>query len=419
MKLVNKINLQFLLLLLIIFTFAGILFYIAIKMVADENIEEILESRTQRVMLFIESNPQKKSGIISPDQSIVVNEITPTKPFKHFSDTTIFDNYENERMEFRKLTSVVKINEHYYQIEITLSQLESEDMVEVISYFMCGLFAFIVIVLFVLNRWLSTTWWRPFYQTMDQLKRFKIDQLSSVEFEQTNIEEFKQLNCVLQEMMTQIIADFKNVKEFTENASHEIQTPLAIIKSKLEIILQNKDLSPDCNNQIQEAYSATSRLSKLSEALLLISKIENQQFIHLSVVDFNKLIQDRIQFIEEMLLMKNIEISIKSDQPFIHKMNITLAETLIHNLLGNAIKHNMVSGEISITITKSQIVFSNTGSAFEGDPEKIFNRFVKYSTNGESIGLGLSIVSEICKNNHLTIQYDYDDGWHHFRVKRI
>lgn len=131
------------------------------------------------------------------------------------------------------------------------------------------------------------------------------------------------------------------------------------------------------------------------------------------------MIQDRIQFIEEMLLMINIEISIKSDQPFIHKMNITLAETLINNLLGNAIKHNMVDGKISITISKSQIVFSNTGSAFEGDPEKIFNRFVKYSTNGESIGLGLSIVSEICKNNHLTIQYDYDDGWHHFRVKRI
>jgi len=416
MKLVNKINFQFLLLLLMVFTFAGIIFYLAIKFVADENLEEMLESRTQRVMLTIQSTPNNERTKNSLDQSISIQEIRPAPIMKQYSDTTIFDSYENELMEFRKLTSVVKINEHYYRIQIVLSQLESEDMVELITSFMFGLFAFIVVVLLVFNRWLSSSWWRPFYHTIQQLKLFKIGQNKAVSFEQTNIEEFKELNSVLSGMIQRTIADFQNMKEFTENASHEIQTPLAIIKTKLEAVLQDDTLTPDCHVQIQSAFSAASRLSKLSEALLLISKIENRQFTEVEEVDFASLIQERVQFIEELLVMKNIDVEIHTDHPFVHKINTVLAETMLNNLLGNAIKHNFEEGKISIRISDHEMIFSNTGNPFTGDAEKIFQRFVKYSANGDSNGLGLAIVSEICKQNQLTLHYGYENGWHNFKI---
>ncbi len=406
-------------LLLGVFTLAGITFYIILNLVTNENIEETLESKALRVIHSIQSNNQNQPIISSLDQTIVIEAIQPISESQTFSDTTILDDYENEMIDCRKLTSVVKIKNQHYRIQVVVSQIEAEDLVQAISFFMIGLFVFIVIVLFLLNRWLSASWWNPFYQTISQLHNFKIGQNKAIDFGKTNIREFKKLNSVLSEMIQRITADYQNMKEFTENASHEIQTPLAIIRTKLETSLQNETLSPNTHRQIQEAYNAVGRLSKLSEALLLISKIENRQFVHIQEVDFSTLINERTQFIEELLGLKNISINIQTEQPFIFQMNPNLAETLVNNLLGNALKHSLKNGKINICITKKQILFSNMGEPLEVDSGKIFQRFVKHTPNGESNGLGLAIVSEICKISQLDVTYNYLDGWHHFTISKI
>jgi signal transduction histidine kinase len=319
---------------------------------------------------------------------------------------------------YREMAFGVTSNGRNYKVILLLSKYETEDMVALIFYFMLGFFAFIVLILFFLNRWLSSSMWTPFYKTIDQLNTFSIDRKNNVDFKSTDVYEFEQLNLSLKKMMLKIQTDYYNLKEFTENASHEIQTPIAIIKSKLEHVLQDKTLETKQYEQIQLVYESANRLSKLNEALLLLSKIENLQFPDVIEIDLCELLKQRLEFIEELIEFKKIEIILHVEYPYSIKMNAYLAEILINNLLGNAVKHNREGGQITITSTNEQFVISNTGSPLSIDPEKLFQRFQKQNTGNDSTGLGLAIASEICSKSGLTLQYRYLDGIHNLIVSK-
>jgi signal transduction histidine kinase len=412
MKLINYINIRFMLLLLVIFTLAGIGMYIKLGFDVDENIDEILTGRIDKVNDNIRRHPNTHFTGTSADQAIQINEVSPCKTGKIFSDTIEYNLSDKRYDKCRKIIAIDQINGHFYKIQITYSRFETEDMVEIIFSFMIGLFVLIVATLYSVNNRLSKSVWRHFFKTIGLLKNFKIGQINEVVFEKSNIQEFNQLNNVLAEMIGKIQSDFRNLKEFTENASHEIQTPLAIIKSKLETILQEETILPDVQQQVQIAYKTVARLSKLNEGLLLLSKIENRQFIEKSEIDFCKLIQSRLELIEELLMLKQIEVTTELNTPLVFNINPVLAEILINNLLNNALKHNVEDGNISIIATSNELTFCNSGKPLTVDSEKLFQRFVKNTSSSESTGLGLAIVSEICKLNEISLEYNYAEGQH-------
>ena len=416
MKLQTKINYRFLALLLVVFFVAGSILYFVLGLVVSENFDEILDHRSNIVKQSLLKSPTVALITESPDKSI---EIKPSEYFnvaETYSDTLIFDGAENEFVDYRKVTFGVVANAKFYTVTIVLSKLEAEDLVELISYFMLGLFVLVVVVIFNFNRWLTASIWRPFYSTMERLKLFKIGQKHDISFDYTNVREFEELNTSLCEMFQKAQSDFNNLKEFTENASHEIQTPLAIIKSKLESVLQDKSLSSERYQQIQSAYESVSRLSKLNEALLLLSKIENQQFQDAVEVNICDLVQQRLDFIEEIIEFKKIKVTTSFQFPLYVKLNTYLAEILVNNLLGNAVKHNIEGGEIRITTLLNQLVISNTGKVLNIEPEKLFQRFVKHNAGAESTGLGLAIASQICVRSHFEISYNYQNGFHNLVV---
>jgi|WetSurMetagenome_2_1015567.scaffolds.fasta_scaffold01210_6 signal transduction histidine kinase len=414
MDLVNKVNLRFLILLIVVFTVAGVALYFAMGYVVTDNIDEILESRALKVTQSLTCNPKQGSYGASPDQSIEIDYCSPRHVYKVFSDTAIYDTNDKELIGCRKLTFITKVNDQYYKVQIILSRLETEDMIQVIFYFMISLFTCIVIALFFLNKRLSSGLWSPFFKTLHQLKSFKAGQKNEIVFEKCSIKEFSELNMVLNEMINKIQSDFNNLKEFTENASHELQTPLAIIKTKLETVLQCKSLPHESQGQVQIAYQAVTRLSKLNEALLLLSKIENRQFPDESMINLCELIADRVAVVEDMLSLRQISITLNLDTPFQIRINPYLADILINNLLSNAIRHNVDNGKILIDSFGDKIVFSNTGKSLDIEPEKIFQRFVKQKQINESNGLGLSIAYEICKNSNLELEYNNQNALHNF-----
>jgi signal transduction histidine kinase len=416
MKLLNKVNLRFLILLLVVFSLAGVVLYFVLGFVVDDNLDEILTNRADKVTQTLKSNPNLRGATLSPDQSISIIQIPTNTPYRIFSDTTVFDSSDNENIECRKITFTTSIDSTCYEISIILSRLETEDMVELIFYFMLGLFILVAFILFILNRKLSSSLWHPFFKMLNQLKKFRIEQKAPVCFDNTNIVEFQQLNEVLKELLQKVQSDFKNLKEFTENASHEIQTPLAIIKSKIETLLQDKLLTPGQHQQLQVAFESASRLSKLNEGLLILSKIENHQFVNEIETDFCNLIRQRLEFIEELIELKNVKVSVDFQVPVMITINPYLAEMLINNLLNNALKHNYEGGKIVISSSTNKITFSNTGNPLTISSEKLFHRFVKQNTGSESTGLGLAIVSEICKNYKLSILYDYQNGFHYITL---
>jgi len=180
--------------------------------------------------------------------------------------------------------------------------------------------------------------------------------------------------------------------------------------------LDDQELSVLQNKRLHDAFETVTRLSKMNEALLLLSKIGNQQFVEKSEIDFCNLIKSRLEYLEELLALKQIELHIQLDVPVVISIHPLLADILINNLLINAMRHNFNCGKIIITSDINKITFSNTGNPLIIDQTKIFKRFVKYSNSEESTGIGLALVDEICKSNHLQLKYSYLDNFHCFTL---
>jgi len=414
MKLQNKINLRFLMVTLVVFTAAGVLFYFALDRVVDKNIKEMLDARRINVMSYLQNSHVDSMTLVSPDRSIFIRQIPSTKSHIAVSDTLAYDEHEKALVPHRKMIFTTEVKNNCYEVILLQSLLESEDLQAIILYFMALLFVLILSALFVLNRWLSNKAWKPFFRSSFLLKTWKLSENKEVCFEKTGISEFDQLNKTLQVMIEKMQADFVNLREFTENASHEIQTPLAIIRSKLEMMLNDPALSSDQHLQLHEIFETADRLSKMNNTLLLLSKIENRQFIEKSDLDFSSLIESRLADLEELIEMKKITLSLNLASPFVVPIHPMLADIFINNLLSNAIRHNFIHGEILITSENNKIVFSNTGDPVTIDPKNIFKRFVKQGNSASSNGLGLAIADEICKSNQLRLEYVYQNKLHCF-----
>ncbi len=405
MKLQTKINYRFLTLLLLVFLVAGGILYVALGLVVSENLDEILARKSEKILQDIDDKLFDINRLPNEGASILIKPVQIYNKHVEFSDTVIQYRPRHEGLGYRQMKFITAINQQFYEITLLTSRLETDDLMELVFYFMLCLFVFIVLILFLLNRWLLASIWQPFYKTINRLKHFKIGSLKPVMFDYSNVHEFSVLNNSLINMIQKAQADFNNLKEFTANASHEIQTPLAVIKSNLEIVLQDQSLIPKKHQQLSTAYTSAIKLSKLTDTLLLLSKIENQQFLGESMVDLSQLIRNRLSFLDELIEFKKITIQENTSQPFRVKINSPLAEILINNLIGNAIKHNIENGFVRIESTAEVLTISNSGHELEFPLEKLFQRFSKQNSTSDSSGLGLAIAYKICDNASLDIKY--------------
>jgi len=217
-------------------------------------------------------------------------------------------------------------------------------------------------------------------------------------------------------MSKKLQQDYRSLKEFNENASHEIQTPLAIIKSKLELLIQNEALKEDEMKIINSVYEATNRMSRLNQGLLLISKIDNNQFPVAEKINLQQLIEKNLEHFEELIALKKLNVTVAMSETIEPEMNRTLAEILMSNLLSNAIRHNVEEGDITVRLEAGQLIISNTGHALTSSPDELFERFRKSDRNSESAGLGLAIVKRILNIYHFPIDYTVNGQIHKMKI---
>jgi len=213
-------------------------------------------------------------------------------------------------------------------------------------------------------------------------------------------------------MSNSVLKDYEALKSFTENASHEIQTPLAVINSKIELLMQSENFSEPQMRHIQHIQEEVSRLSKLNQSLLLLTKIDNQQFKDHERVDIANIITRQLDNYEELMAAKEITLTKNIAGESFVMMNKTMAEILVSNLIINAIKHNIKNGTIEISADENQFTVKNTGATLSTNPGELFERFKKDKVNSESLGLGLSIVKKIADQYHFKTGYHYTNGLH-------
>ncbi len=265
---------------------------------------------------------------------------------------------------------------------------------------------------FFLYRYFFGRIWSDFFDTIDKIHRFDISSPEKLDFSESMIIEFNELNQVLNKMINKISFDFQGLKDFTGNLTHEMQTPLAIIRSKTDLLIQDKSTNENQMLLAVEINAETLRLSKLIKALTLFPKLGHNQFADKQLIDFEKLIQSRLELFEDFIIARSI--SVKSEmiaRPQI-KMNPELADILLTNLIKNSIHHNIENGEIDIQLFANQFIIKNSGHVLNFNPDILFERFSKLSKYSESLGIGLSLAKKICEYYGFKIQYIYKDEMH-------
>jgi signal transduction histidine kinase len=409
MKLLQKTNRAYFLISGTAFIIAGVVFYFVISSFFKDQLNEKLMSDIKVIKRTI-----KRNGTLPNYYPFIeIKEVTqqPERSYETV-DTLIFDEIEEKGMPFRQISVVDSINGKKYFIAARDTLLEEDDLLEAIAIVTSSVFILLLVCLYFINRKLSLNIWQPFYKTLDELKKFSHDgpglRLSTL----SQPDEFTELNKTLEKLTQKVISDYQSLKRFTEDASHEIQTPLAVIQSKLETLMQYPDLSKDQAEIINSAYVYTLRISKLTQTLLLLTKIANDQFPEKKSINLSELIEEKIKLFEDHIIGKSLIIKKEIEPNCFLETNFFLAESLVINLLGNAVKHSITGGMININLDKYKFEISNSGIPLPVPGSKLFDRFYKTDKSSDSPGLGLAIVKEICRLNKWKIKYEYEDELH-------
>ena len=417
MKLLVKTSLYYLILSIPVLIIAGGISYFIISSEVKTSNNELLLKRKLKIENYIQLGDSISWRFITQSGEATVLSMQNMQQSQDiFSDTLIFDSTENELAPNSLLTSISNIGNKTYSVRIWRSTIEFDELVEGIITGMVFIYIFLLVVFIGINWWVSRSLWKPFYQILESLKAFRPNSKQSPEILSTSIREFKALNQSVSEMMDKMIADFKRQKQFTENASHEMQTPLAIIKAKIDLLIQSDKLTENETDLIVEIENSCTKLSRLNKSLLLLTKIENRQFVTEEVVSFNKVLDDSISLFKEDFEAKHIKMTkVVESEKFI-RFNPDLCSVLVNNLIQNAIRHNKEKGTIEILLADKQFSISNTGALGALDETKIFDRFQKNVSSYESLGLGLAIVKEIADINGLKVIYKYTSNTHSFNL---
>jgi two-component system, OmpR family, sensor histidine kinase ArlS len=329
---------------------------------------------------------------------------------------SFYNSLEKENEPYRVLKTPVIINNKPYIFSTKINLVDNSELIMSIL----GVFTLIILVLltglFIITKRLSIKLWKPFYLTLEQIEKFEIDKNSNPELSPSNIEEFNRLNIAINKLIEKNTLIFISQKEFIENAAHELQTPIAIFKGKLETLIQRPDVTKEQFEILDNLIDTTSRLNRLNKNLLLLSKIESKQYNISENVAFDKIITGQLDFFKEQAQAKKIVINTNLEADTMISANGFLSEIMIKNLFLNAINHNVNNGIINVILTKKALIFSNTGISRPLATDKLFERFSKANPSSKGNGLGLSIIHKIAENNNWAINYSFSDNLHIFEI---
>lgn len=413
MKLLSKINRSFLLASLAVFIASSLLAYFLLKKLMYSQQDDNLKDEKEQVTNFIQQmHKLPVQQAFGEDLLNIRKAAQLEKTTDELYDSLIYNFVDNDYTVYRLISFTCVYQNENYIITVGESRLESDDFTIIVLLFLLIFILAFFSVLFLITRTVSKKIWLPFNDTLVKLKSFDIAAHNKINFEKSGITEFEELNDSLNKMTAKIYSDYDSLKQFSENASHEISTPLSVIRSKTEILLQSENFSEIQMQQLQRINEAISRLSKLNTALLTLTKIENRQFAETEKIELAPFIQKKLSVLLDLTEEKNITVSADIPENIFIEMNPLLSDILFENLINNAIKHNMVNGFINIKVLPNKFSISNPGAVLQYETEKLFHRFIKNNPSSDSLGLGLAMVKQICSIYNFTIVYSYNANIH-------
>ncbi len=416
MKLLAATNRYYLLLATVLFTAGSILLYYGVRWTLQSEVEERLFQQRDYLLAQVQRTGRLPD---TPFEGRMQLSLRPQP--EGLRDTLLLEPLENELEPYRQLTFRLPLNGQPQWMSLSKALLETHEVQRLILLLLVGVLGTLLLGVVLLNRWLARRLWAPFERTLHQLQGYDVRQHQVLQLPDTRIEEFAQLNHTLTHLSERVAADYAMLKEFTENAAHETRTPLAIMQAKLEQLLQLPDLPAPAGPLVGDLYAAVQRLARLHQGLTLLSKIENQQFAAAQPVPLAELLREKLSQLEEFMQRKTLQLAVQISAEPILSMHPALADSLLSNLLHNAIRHNQPGGLLQVQLKATELLITNDGPVLttQQQPAQFFERFRKQNAASDSPGLGLSIVQSIAAFYGFTVAYDYspDPARHTLRVR--
>ena len=397
----------------VIFILASLAFYFLLWYVSIAQMDEDLKIEQREIETYVQKYNHPPEPIRVKDQNISFAISDIRNKYRKFS--TIPSPNPPEKENFRQISFTLPVNNQWLLFKVSKSLEGTEHLNRSIIIISLLTIIAILLVSLLINRWQLRRLWKPFYNTLSGVEKFRLGEKAIPHFENSSITEFNFLNSTISQFIRDADKEYFLLKEFTENASHELQTPLAIARSSLDVMMQDDKLSESQSNSLQAAYSAIQKMSRLNQSLLLLNKIENKQFSNINTFDLKKLVQEKISDWQELWQGRSLNISSFLESATV-SMNEQLAEMMISNLFSNAARHTPEHGHIQIRLAADIFEISNTAADGPLNEEKLFKRFSKSGQTTDHHGLGLSIIKQIADVSGMKAAYRYDETIHFFSV---
>lgn len=419
-RLLNRNTRYLLQILPVILLICSVAFFFLLKMQVYHLQKEELYLKQKNVLNRFKDENLDTAISVNEEFEIIPVNVPATNEQNIIGDTMMASrtNGSSKPVPFRKLTTYIHRNHKFYQLTTFVSTEETKHLFIMVFTIQGLIYLILLFSIITVNRRLSVVLWKPFYHTLAKLKLYDINANTEIDLDtKTGICEFNELNQATSQLIARIQQAYQSQKQFVENASHEIQTPLAIVRSKVELLMEQPAITDKIAELVSEIAVANNRLSRLNNTLLLLTKIDNRQFIEQENIQLSEIIEFQLSNFEKQYgsnmpsLMKEIQSGVSL------VANLVLIEILLNNLIKNSIIHNIRNGYIHIVLTGTLLVIENTGPNLDISPELLFERFRKGNyQEKQSSGLGLALVKHICEIYHYTITYTYIDQLHKLEV---
>lgn len=409
----NRINLG---VTLAVFLLASATFYVLLRDILIHQLDEDLEIEMAQLQAYVSHHGYfPKAGLVVPDQMTHYERTDAPVRRMVFGTVETQDIAEGHRSLFRQVSFPMRVGGERYKVTISKALESTGAMMRAILFTAAGTVLLMLLVATLLNRAVLRRLWAPFYESLAAIKRYRIGDAPLL-LPPSRTTEFHLLNETLESATGAASRDYRVLKEFTENAAHEMQTPLAIIRSKLDLIIQDESLTDSQSVHVAHTYDAVQRLVRLNSSLLLLAKLEGGQFGRAAqIVDVRRALEEKLEAFEPHIRAANL--SVLPDMEAAHCMaDPILSDALLNNLLSNAIHHNREGGYIRAVLRPGGLTISNTGSRPALDQAGLFTRFYRADAESTRTGLGLAIVRQICEVAGFAVSYRFADGEHQFAV---
>lgn len=407
-KLIRKTSKAFLLTGLILAFLSSITLYFYTKYLLEDEAKESLYSTEIRVENALKKG--EKQYALPPVIEVVEVEELGKEIIK---DTIIYDPSEDEMELFRELSTFKTIDGTHYQITIRNMVVETEDFLFAIVVSNVAILILTFIFLFYFNTTRNLKIWNPFFKNLEQMKHFSLISKNQIELVDSDVLEFSELKNEIEMLTNKVKTDYENLKQFSEDVSHEMQTPLAIIQAKIDNIINEQEINDKQFEQVTSIQKDIQRLKQLNKKITTLTKIDNNQFVNIEDVKLTDLITEKIENFKEL---QSVNLVYTSTTNLSVSMDVYLADILINNLISNAIKHSKRNEEITIITKDNLLIISNFGDKALAHPENLFVRFYRESNGNQSTGLGLAIVKKICDLYGFKISYQFEEDCHIFSI---